>query len=78
MVEAEACGVLNYVTVEHLTRPMSYRMVLRDLAISLAAPNAYSKAIITGTALAGKLSLLTRYLLQEATNITLRDLDNSV
>lgn len=34
-------------------------MVLWDLAISLAAPNAYSKTIITGTALAGKLTHLT-------------------
>lgn len=78
MVEVEACGVLNYVTVEHLARPMSHRMVLWDLAISPAAPNAYSKAIITGTALAGKLTHLTWYLLQEATNITLMDLDNLV
>lgn len=59
MVEAVACGVLNYVMIEHLAFLISYRAVLWDLAIFLASPNAYSKAIITGTALAGKLSHLT-------------------
>lgn len=52
--------------------------MLWGLASFLASPNAYSKAIITGTALAQKLSHLTWFLLQKATNITLRDLDDSV